>query len=375
MKKLDFYIVRQILIGFLLVTFSLMSILWLSQSLKFVELVTNKGLPIGLFIELTSLLMPRLFVILSPIALFISVLFVFNRLISDRELVVMKAAGISPWQNARPVFVIGAVLALFSFYVSNITIPHAEKAFTELEWLVKNDLSHLLFREGEFTTVQPNLTIFVSRQEKDGSISGILINDERNPRTKVSITADKGRIVYTEDTPKIILIHGSRQEINKETFQFNSVAFDRYSVNFGAQSSKQKKEFNFREQSLKTLLTALNDETLSKENARKYFIEGNKRILSALHNILFALLGCAGLLVSNFNRRGQGKIVSFSIVLMVLIQAGDLVFYNLAVKHLPNIALLYANFILPFLACLFILTLYNPLAFRPKNKKTRETLA
>ena len=375
MKKLDFYIAKQILIGFLLVTFSLMSILWLSQSLRFVELVTNKGLPTGLFIELTSLLMPRLFVILSPIALFISVLFVFNRLLSDRELVVMKAAGISPWQNARPVFIMGAIFILFSLYVSNIVIPRAEKAFAELEWKVKNDLSHLLFREGEFTTIQPNLTIFISKQEKDGSISGILINDERNPKTKVSITADKGRIVYTEDTPKIILIHGSRQEINKETFQFNSVAFDRYSINFGAQSLRQKKAFNVREQSLKTLLNALSDETLPKETARKYFIEGNKRILSAMHNILFALLGCAGLLVSNFNRRGQGKVVSFSVTLMILIQAGDLVFSNLAIKHLPNIALLYANFLLPLLACLFILTIYNPLAFRKKNKETREKLA
>ena len=42
MKKLNIYISRQIFVGFLLVTFSLMSILWLTQSLRFVELVTNK---------------------------------------------------------------------------------------------------------------------------------------------------------------------------------------------------------------------------------------------------------------------------------------------------------------------------------------------
>ena len=77
MKKLNVYIVKQIIIGFLLVSFSLMSILWLTQSLRFVSLITNKGIPIGLFVEMTSLLMPRLFVILSPICLFVSVLKVF----------------------------------------------------------------------------------------------------------------------------------------------------------------------------------------------------------------------------------------------------------------------------------------------------------
>ncbi len=72
MKKLNIYIARQIFIGFLLVTFSLMSILWLTQSLRFVELVTNKGLPLSLFIKMTSCLMPRLFALLSPISLFCS---------------------------------------------------------------------------------------------------------------------------------------------------------------------------------------------------------------------------------------------------------------------------------------------------------------
>ena len=43
MKKLNIYISRQIFVGFLLVTFSLMSILWLTQSLRFVELVTNNS--------------------------------------------------------------------------------------------------------------------------------------------------------------------------------------------------------------------------------------------------------------------------------------------------------------------------------------------
>lgn len=56
---------------------------------------------------MTSLLMPRLYIILSPIALFVAVLFVYNRMLSDRELVVMKSAGISPWQNAKPALFMG----------------------------------------------------------------------------------------------------------------------------------------------------------------------------------------------------------------------------------------------------------------------------
>lgn len=368
MKKLNTYIAKQIFIGFLLVTFSLLSILWLTQSLRFVELITNKGLPISIFIEMTSLLMPRLYVILSPIALFVGILFVYNRMISDRELIVMKAAGISPWQNAKPAFAMGLILSIFALYVNNIGIPQAEKAFNELEWKVKNDVSHLMFREGEFTTLQHGLTVFVTTHEKDGSISGILVNDERNPKNKTTLSAERGRIIYTEKGPRIIMINGIRQEVSATGDQFSSLSFDRYSVDFGTTGPKKQKEEGAREKSLFELFNARNDPSLSPLDVNRYIVEGNKRILTPLYNLTFALLACTGLLVGSFNRRGQTKIISISIFLMVAIQAGDLAFGNIVTKHLYLLPLLYANFFIPLLACIYLLLFYNPAFFRRKKK-------
>lgn len=372
MKKLNIYIAKQIFVGFLLVTFSLLSILWLTQSLRFVELITNKGLPLSIFVEMTSLLMPRLYVILSPIALFVAVLFVYNRMLSDRELIVMKSAGISPWQNAKPALSIGIVLSIFALYVNNIGIPQAEKAFNELEWKVKNDVSHLMFREGEFTTLQPHLTVFVTTHEKDGSISGILVNDERNPKSKNTLSAERGRIVYTEKGPRIIMINGVRQEVNNQTSQFSSLSFDRYSVDFGSTGPKKQKEEGVREKNLFELLNASSDTTLSQLEINRYIVEGNKRILTPLYNLVFAILACTGLLVGSFNRRGQTKIISTSILAMVLIQAGDLAFTNMSSKHLYLLPLLYANFFIPLISCIYLLFFYNP-AFFTRRKKPEET--
>ena len=281
MKKLNLYITKQILIGFLLVSFSLMSIIWLTQSLRFVDLITNKGISVGLFAEMTSLLMPRIFTILSPISLFAAVLFVYNRMLSDRELVVMKAAGISPWQNAKPALFMGVLMALFNVYVMNFGIPMAENRFNDLQWQVKNDVSHLMFREGEFTTLQDNLTVFITTHEPDGSVSGILINDERNPKSKSTISAELGRIVHTDKGPRIILVNGNRQEVNNSNNQFSSVIFDRYSVDFGAKETKSRKEAGAREQSLTELLTAGSNPNLEPKEARRWVVEGNKRFTAA----------------------------------------------------------------------------------------------
>ncbi len=369
MKKLNVYISRQIIIGFLLVTFSLMSILWLTQSLRFVELVTNKGLPLSLFIKLTSCLMPRLFSLLSPISLFVAVLFVYNRMLSDRELVVMQSAGISPWQNSKPAVYVGIFFSLFGLYINNFAIPYAEKEFNDLEWQVKNNVSHLMFREGEFTTLQNGLTVFITEHEKNDSVKGILINDERDPQVKVTVTAEHGIIVYTEKGPRLIMNNGVRQEITNKSGQFSSLSFDRYSVDFGAQSSGKKKDDSARSKTLTELFDAKNNPELTPQEANRYIVEGHRRLMNPFFNLVLALVGCTGLLVGNFNRRGQGKIISLSIGAMVLIEACDLAFSNLCGKSLYFLILLYANLVLPFAVCIYLLFFYNPAWFVRRHKK------
>lgn len=304
--------------------------------------------------------MPRLFIILSPIAVFVASLFVYNRMVMDREIPVIQSAGIAPFQNAKPAIIVGIVVAIFAMYVNNSLIFSAERRLNRLTWEVKNDVSHLLFKEGEFTVVQPNLTVFVASHEKDGYITGILLNDERKKGTKVTLSAEKGRIVYTEDGPRIILVNGSRQEVNTSDYTFSSLTFERYSVDFGNTQQKKQKDAGVREKSLKELFGARKDASLSDAEIRKYLVEGNKRLLSPLYNLLFALLGCTGFLVSNFNRRGQTKIVLSSVVVMVLVQAGDLAFTNMSQSSLYFLSLLYGNCLLPFLVCMWLLMFYNP---------------
>ena len=361
MKKLDKYIAKQIIIGFLVVTFSLLSIVWLTQSLNFVELVTSKGLPIFMFVEMTSLLMPRIFVIMAPIALFVSVLFVYNRMISDRELMVMKAAGISPWKLAKAAMAVGLFLSVFNLYVNNGVIPLAEQRLAQLKWRAQNDMSHMMFKEGEFTTVQLQMTVFVAKYDKNGSVSGVLVNDERDPGKKVTLSAEKGRVIYTATGPRLILVHGVRNELTKDDKkQFSSLAFDRYSVDFGISNKNKEKEIGARELTLKELLTSYKNKELSQIQINRYMTEGFKRILIPLYNLVFALLACTGLLVGNFNRRGQGKIITISIFAMIIVQAMDLAFGSLTVKHLYFCPLIFLNFLVPLFTCFYFLLFYNP---------------
>ena len=364
MRILNRYIAKQIIIGFLLIAFLLLSMLWLTQSLKFVEMVTRQGLPVYLFAEMTSLLMPRIFNVLSPIALFVAVLFVYNRLIIDRELVVMQSAGISPWKNAAAAMYIGILLSIFNIFVMNWAIPESESKFRDLEWRIKNNLTQMIFREGEFTTLKNGITVFIDKHEQDGSVSGIFVSDESKPDIKTTLTAEKGRLIETPNGPRILFINGVRQEINKKDYSFNSLTFSRYSAEFNNIESKQKRHESVREKNIIELLQADKDEALSDRDKRKNIVEGHRRLLSPWYNFLCALLACVGLLISNFNRRGQTRIITTEVIAVTLIIASDLALTNICSRSLYFLPLFYLNFLLPLAVCIYLLLFYNPFKFR-----------
>ena len=232
-----------------------------------------------------------------------------------------------------------------------------------------------MFREGEFTNLpkQKNFTIFISSHDDDGTVGGIMINDERDPVKHSTTTAEKGIIVQTPAGPRIILINGSRQEINRKNGRFSSVSFERYSVDFGLKGTRARSKDSVRVNSFSDLINAQNNPSLSLAEQRKGFVEGNKRITTPLLSVVFSLIGCTGLLISNFSRRGQGKTLGISLSAVIIIQAIDLVSGNLASHNLCWLLLMYTNIILPIIVCIFIL--FNPQALKVKHKDKGEAYA
>ncbi|MBR1601311.1 MAG: LptF/LptG family permease, partial [Alphaproteobacteria bacterium] len=229
------------------------------------------------------------------------------------------------------------------------------------------NITQMIFREGEFTPLKNGITIFIDKHENDGSVSGIFVSDESKPNIKVTLTAEKGRLVQTHNGPRILFINGVRQEIDRTNYKFNSLAFSRYSAEFNNAGSSQKKAESVREKNIMELLNSANDPTLSPQDVRKNIVEGHRRIIYPFFNLVFALLACTGLLICSFNRRGQVKVVALEVFFMILISGTDLALTNLAGKTLYVLPFLYMNCILPLLACFYLLCFYNPFYFHHKK--------
>src|SRR5260221_12857888 len=96
MGSIDKYIFRTTLASFALVLVSLTGVIWITQALPGIDLMTSQGQTIVTFLGITSLGIPALVLIISPIALMIAISPPLIKLPTDSEIIPMHAAGFSP---------------------------------------------------------------------------------------------------------------------------------------------------------------------------------------------------------------------------------------------------------------------------------------
>ena len=89
------YILAQLAITTTTIAVALVSVIWLTQSLRFLDFIINRGLSALSFLKVTLLLLPSILTAIIPVAVLCAVIYTFNRLTIDRELVVMRSAGIA----------------------------------------------------------------------------------------------------------------------------------------------------------------------------------------------------------------------------------------------------------------------------------------
>ena len=108
MKILNAYVLKQLIVGFVFVLLGMTTLVWLTHSLRMLDMIVTKGVSVGVFLKMTLLVLPNFIQILSPLSLFAVVLFVFSRMQSDKELMVMQAVGMSRRQiMAAPLMLAG----------------------------------------------------------------------------------------------------------------------------------------------------------------------------------------------------------------------------------------------------------------------------
>lgn len=370
MQIFDRYLFRSVGAAFLATAAALTAIIFLTQSLRFLELVINAGASGGAFWTLTALALPRSFEIVLPIAIMVATLFVYNRLTMDCELVVARGLGSSPGQMARPALALAALVSIFLIFVTMWLAPASLAGMQKMRLMVKAQYSQLLFREGVFNVVRPGLTVFVRERLEDGTLAGLMIHDARpDVKAPSTIIAKRGQLLIAPEGQQVLVYEGSRQTRNENTGAVDRLDFERYTIDIPETSGPIRQRW--REPDERTVFELLSPDPRSAEdNARRrdFMVEIHRRIAAPFLALSFTVIALSFLLLGPVDRRGQGWRLAAAVIATLIVQGAYMASLSLSTQSPAGLVLMYAIVFTPLAAGAWLLYGRGDNLFRDSNK-------
>lgn len=347
MNRLDIYLLKALALALVFVTFAVTAAVWLTQSLRYVDVVVENGAPLHLFVWLALLTLPTFLSIILPIALFVAVLFTYHKFIQDSELVAMRACGMGPRALARPALVLALAGTVAGFIMSLWLQPLASRELLRMQYFVQSQFSAALLKEGTFNDLGNRMTVYVARREQNAELTGLLIHDGRNPAKPVTIRAVRGQLVQGANGPQVIVYDGIQQEYDRATRRLSELTFDSYAVSLDTLVPTMAGRVPLpRELGTYNLVKQLAAET-DQTRKRRLASELHQRLTGPLMSLGFTLIATCCLLFGEFNRRGNARRVVMAVALAASLEALMLGMGQVATRNSWAIPLLYTAVLLP----------------------------
>ena len=206
MKILDRYILRELLVPFVLGLAVFTSILLVVRILKLVELVVNRGVPLGQVLWLFSYILPAFLEVTVPMALLLAILVAFGRLSSDSEIVALRAAGVSLYRLMLPVAGFAVVVTMLTLSLSLYARPWGNTLLRTGLYDIIRTRAVAGIKPKIFNDEFKGLVIYVDEiQPATDELQGVLISDTRDASMHNTVYAETGRLFSNEDRHTLTL--------------------------------------------------------------------------------------------------------------------------------------------------------------------------
>ncbi|MBS7703215.1 LPS export ABC transporter permease LptF [Chelatococcus asaccharovorans] len=332
MGLIDRYILRNVVGAFLACLSALTLVIWITQILKELDLVTGKGQTIGIFLVVTLLSLPALITIIAPAALFIATLYALNRLNGDSELIVMSAAGIPPVRLLRPFALFTVTVTLAVGVMTVYLMPQSFNSLRDLVTKIRADFVANIVKEGQFTTLDTGIT-FHYREKSGDALLGIFLQDQRDRNKVVVYIAERGQAVDVKGQSYLLLETGSVQRQEPGSKDSAIVTFERYAIDLSVFAQEGADViYKPRERSTWALMTPDPNEPYFKLQEGRFRAELHDRFSAPLYCIAFMLIAFAALGEARTTRQGRGAAILAAILGVILVRVAGFAASSAAVR-------------------------------------------
>ncbi|ODM78116.1 LPS export ABC transporter permease LptF [Bradyrhizobium elkanii] len=313
MGSIDKYIFKTTLASFALVLVSLTGVIWITQALRGIDLMTSQGQTILTFLGITGLVIAALVLIIAPIALMIAISHTLNKLATDSEIIVMNAAGFSPIRLFRPFFLATCVVAALVAFIGAYLAPDGMRRIKQWDAEITADVLTNILQPGRFAQLDQNLTIRIRERLPGGVLGGVFVDDRRDPQERVTIIADHGTVQKTDRGSYLVLYDGNLQRFEVGKRDPALVAFARYAFDMSKFSQGRDVTLGIRERYLWELMWPDEEDKTYQQLSGQFFAELHDRFMAPIYPFAFAALTFAFLGAPRTTRQSRNFSIGGSV--------------------------------------------------------------
>lgn len=313
--------------------------LWVIQSLRFIELVLNSHSSMLLFGKMALFALPDLLSIVLPISIFISILYTYNKLMVEREIVVMQSVGCTRKHLSKPALLFGSIMTVLLLSINVFLSPKCMRALRTIEADLRHELPAVLLQEGVFNAFG-DMMLYVQKKNHlhlQGVFAYVL---DRKAQTTYVVMAKDGKLIMDEKEPKLLMLDGNRQEVNNRDGTISTLYFDKTVIALNHDPRGNKKRA-LKPYEIDTAILLNPPENLHKNEQNRYRIEGHQRLLSPFIVLLYILIALSFLLRAPFSRHGYARPIFKAVAGGIAVQSIYLMLVSLSGKNIIYLYVLY----------------------------------
>ena len=301
---------------FVMLLLVLTGLAWMVQIMSMMKFLMNYGVQLTNFLGLTMMMIPFIVSIIIPFVTFIAIIFTYNKMISDNEITVMAASGLSPRQIARPAIVLAGVLTALHFVLNLWIVPGTQGMFYDTQWNLRYGLAHLKLQESAFTEVSNGLVVYVDKVSGH-DLSQVMLSDQRFHDAELAIFAEKGKLVSSIRGLSIVMTNGSLMMTGETTIVGT---FDSFDMDLNVADKSGGGNFRVRRIPTMELVRGVLDNPSHKQH-KAVLSELCSRLYGPMMNLVLAMLCTIILLRSSLLRRRASFAPAAAVIAMATVMA------------------------------------------------------
>jgi lipopolysaccharide export system permease protein len=224
------YLATELLAPFFASFLILYGVFFLIRLIPLLEVVLELGINLPDFIRLFSYIFPHMLLYVIPMASIAGVIIGFTRLTNEREILALKACGISLRQMLPPVIIVSSVIAALTGYFSVRLIPAGEIAMHQLMFQLAKEKIDRGIKEKKFTEALGDLVVYVDNIDDNEYWNGVYVSDMRGREQPIIIMAQKGRMEADISTMSVTIVLSKGTLHNTDKMDSQIVHFQRYQL-------------------------------------------------------------------------------------------------------------------------------------------------